>query len=285
MKKISLLVCSIAMHFFTYSQNFSVGAFVGIANYQGDLQGKRLNFNQSEPVFGLGANYLLSPKFSVRTGLSLAKLKAADVNNTAGKGIELRNLSFKTNITEVELGLEYNIFALEGKSVTPYVFASAAYFHFNPYAIDPQGNKVYLKPLSTEGQGLAAYPDRKNYSLSQLAIPFGGGIKYQTNNGLQFALELGLRKTFTDYLDDVSTNFVDQNILLAERGAQAVAIAYRGDEVNPLAAYPADGTQRGNPKYKDWYYFTGLKVSKVLLNRDGLMSKRSKQLACPANRF
>jgi hypothetical protein len=285
MKKICLLVCCVATQQILIAQNFSVNAFAGIANYQGDLQGKRISFNQSAPVFGIGANYQLTPKFSVRSGLNFAKIKAADVNNSTAKGIELRNLSFKTNITELQLGLEYDLFALEGKSITPYVFASVAYFHFNPYAIDSQGNKVYLKPLSTEGQGLAEYPDRKNYSLSQLAIPFGGGVKYQTNNGLQFAVELGLRKTFTDYLDDVSTNFVDQNILLAAKGAQAVAIAYRGDEVNPSAPYPADGAQRGSPKYKDWYYFAGLRVSKVLLNKDGMISKRSKKLACPVNRF
>jgi hypothetical protein len=285
MKKISAVLLFAFPCILCNAQGFRINLFGGIANYQGDLQGKRLNINQSKPAVGLGAQYELSNKFSIRTGLTFAKIAGDDVKNTTAKGIEFRNLSFKSNLTEFHLGIEYNLLRLEGKSITPYVFAGAGVFHYNPYTNDVQGNKVFLRPLSTEGQGLAAYPDRKPYNLTQLSIPFGGGIKYQTNNNLQISLEVGLRKTFTDYLDDVSTNYVDQNILLAERGAKAVELAYRGDEVSAAVPYPADGAQRGSPKYKDWYYFTGIRVSKLIRNREDRISYKSSRLACPGNRF
>src|SRR5690606_13448162 len=82
-------------------------------------------------------------------------------------------------------------------------------------------NKVFLKPLSTEGQGLPQYPDRKPYKLTQFAIPFGAGVKFRVSRNTVLAYEVGLRKIFTDYLDDVSTTYVDQATLLQERGRNA----------------------------------------------------------------
>ncbi len=64
------------------------------------------------------------------------------------------------------------------RKVTPYLFGGISVFYFNPYATDPAGDKVYLRPLSTEGEGLPMYPDRKEYSLVNMAFPFGGGFKF-----------------------------------------------------------------------------------------------------------
>jgi len=74
------------------------------------------------------------------------------------------------------------------------------------------------------------------------------------------AYEIGLRKLFTDYLDDVSGTYVDRAKLLAARGPDAVKMAYRGGELKGGAPYPPDGTLRGNPKTKDWYYLSGIRV-------------------------
>jgi hypothetical protein len=133
-------------------------------------------------------------------------------------------------------------------------------FHFNPYAYDSVDNKVFLKPLSTEGQGI--YPDKKPYSLWQANIPFGGGVKFAINENLRIGFEIGLRKLFTDYLDDVSTSYPDQNDLLAARGQTAVDFSYRSDEVpGGDPAFPTKQTQRGGAEQKDMYYFTGLNIS------------------------
>jgi len=64
------------------------------------------------------------------------------------------------------------------------------------------------------------------------------------------AYEIGLRKLFTDYLDDVSTTYVDQATLLAARGPDAVKMAYRGGELKSGQPYPAAGTMRAITRRK-----------------------------------
>ncbi|MEO7307980.1 MAG: DUF6089 family protein [Ferruginibacter sp.] len=280
MKYIHLFLL-IVIPFTGSSQKLHADLFMGIANYQGDLQGKRFTLSQSKPVIGLGASYDLTNKFIARAGFFYGKIEGNDSKNKNGKGIELRNLNFSSTITEFNVGLEYNFFDLGYHDISPYVFAGAAVYHFNPYTKDAAGNKIFLKPLSTEGQGLPQYPDRKPYKLTQFAIPFSGGLKFALSENLQVGLEIGFRKLFTDYLDDVSMNYVDSATLYAERGAQAVNLAYRGDEVAGGPSYPADGAQRGNPKFKDWYYFSVVRVSYRLNNR----KSNKNGLGCPGRLY
>jgi Domain of unknown function (DUF6089) len=282
MKYTTLLLLAI-MPCTSFCQNFHITAFGGLATYQGDLQGKRIDFSQSKPAIGIGGLYEISNKFLLRAGFIYGNIEGNDIKNTTAKGIEFRNLNFKSAITEFQLGAEYNFFKLEGKSITPYIFAGIAAFHFNPYTYDSTGTRSFLQPLSTEGQGLAAYPDKKPYNLTQFSIPFGGGIKVQLNDNWQMAVEVGLRKTFTDYLDDVSNKYVDYNTLLTARGRKAVELAFRGDEVLNGPAYPADGTQRGSAATKDWYYFSGIRVSKRLSNKATRGFNRSRKMGCPGN--
>jgi hypothetical protein len=183
--------------------------------------------------------------------------------------LQSRNLSFQTNIQEANLLLEYTLADLSQHRFSPYVFAGVAIFHFNPYAYDSLGNKVFLRPLSTEGEGLPQYPTQRPYSLTQPAIPFGGGVKLRVTSNVVVSYEIAFRKLFTDYLDDVSTFYVDPNILLAARGPEAVEMAYRGNEIkNGNPNYPATFSIRGNPKSKDWYYFSVIKIS-IGLNAEG----------------
>ncbi len=241
-------------------QRLHVTAFGGFANYSGDLQTKRLTLDQSNGVFGLGAKYDLTNHISVRGGFNLASVKGTDKKNEGL--LQARNLSFQTRIFEGNLMLEYTFFDLQEKRFSPHVFAGAAIFRFNPYAYDTLGNKVFLQPLSTEGQGLSAYPGRKPYQLTQFAIPFGAGIKYRVSDNVVLSYEIGLRKLFTDYLDDLSTTYVNPVLLEQERGPQAVAMSYRGGELKDGDLnYPLEGATRGGAKYKDWYYFTGIGIS------------------------
>ena len=279
MKKLFLALITLSP-FISFSQNLHLDLFGGIATYQGDLQSKRFTLEQSNLAFGLGFSYDLSPKFSLRTGFTFGKIEGDDKKNTAVKGNEIRNLNFTSKISELHLGLEYNFFNNEGTSITPYVFAGVAGFRYNPYTSDTAGNKIFLQPLSTEGQGLAAYPDKKPYNLTQLSIPFGGGLKLRVSETLQIGLEVGLRKLFTDYLDDVSTVYVDEATLLAAKGPKATELAYRGDEINPSRIYPANGEQRGNAKAKDLYYFSGIRISKLLGGNSGGGNKKNRT-GCP----
>jgi hypothetical protein len=255
-KLVLLLLCSIC-GLSSFAQ-FRLGIFGGLSNYQGDLVDKY--YKSSRGAFGITGTYQLSQRFSLRAGLTFAKVAGADSLNQQAD-LRARNLSFQSSITEFSLVGEYNIFNIEQVRWTPYVFGGVAVFRFNPYTLDASGNEVFLQPLTTEGQGLPGYPNQP-YRLTQFAIPFGGGVKYALSDRVQLGLELGLRKLFTDYLDDVSGNYADEADLLAGRGQQSADLAYRGDELpggDPVA--PGKGITRGSPKFKDYYYFTGLHLN------------------------
>lgn len=278
MKRIFLV--GILFPLLTHAQ-WNVNLYGGFSNYVGDLQSTRYTTSQSHGAFGAGLQYDLSGHFSLLSNLSYGRISAADAQSKQAD-LRARNLSFESVITEWNVLFEYNLLDLRVHRVTPYVFGGVALFHFNPYAYDTMGHKVYLRPLSTEGEGLSQYPGRKPYATTQLSIPFGGGIKFRVSDRVVVAYEINLRKTFTDNLDDVSTRYVDQNTLLAARGGEAVEMAYRGNELTDGKPYPAAGTIRGNPKQKDWYYMSGLRVT-IALN-DGawqLMHRRNGVIDCP----
>ncbi|HXB44303.1 MAG TPA: DUF6089 family protein [Puia sp.] len=257
-----------------------VNLFGGISNYSGDLQSKMFTTDQAYGAFGAGLQYDFTGHLSALSGFNYGHVGASD---KFGKpDLQTRNLSFQSTIFEWNLMGEYNLFDISDKRFTPYVFGGIAIYHFNPFAYDTLGRKVYLRPLSTEGEGLAQYPNRKPYNLTQFAIPFGAGIKLRITNNVTIAYEAGFRKLFTDYLDDVSTSYVDKTILLNAKGPEAVEMAYRGDEVkggNPN--YPASGIMRGNAKRKDWYYFSGIRVSIAVNSMKNRIINRKGIIDCP----
>ena len=238
---------------------WNVNVFGGFANYIGEMQSSPYTTSQAHLAGGVGLQYDVTDHFSLLSNITLGKVGAADMYSSEPL-VRARNLSFQTDISELNLLAEYNFLSLRSHLFTPYVFAGVAVYHFNPYAYDSTGQKVYLRPLSTEGEGLPQYPNVKPYALTQLAIPFGGGVKFRISDKVVLAYEIGLRKLFTDYLDDVSGRYVDQNVLLAAKGPEAVQMAYRGGELKGGAGYPPAGTKRGSPKTKDWYYFSGIRV-------------------------
>ncbi len=240
------------------AQRFHIGVFGGVAAYNGDLTDKIYPKKVTNGAIGITGNYELTDNIMLRAGYTYSVVGGADRYSNKPE-LRARNLSFETAISEFSLVGEYYLLNLYDNRLSPYVFAGIALFHFNPYAYDST-QKVFLKPLSTEGQGLPGYADRKPYALTQAAIPLGAGVKFAVTDKLHLGLELGLRKLFTDYLDDVSTTYADPADLLTAKGQLAVDFSYRGDEVgNPV--YPGKGTQRGGSTKKDIYYFTGLHLS------------------------
>jgi hypothetical protein len=94
-------------------------------------------------------------------------------------------------------------------------------------------------------------------------------------------VELGIRKLFTDYLDDVSSQYADPADLLAGKGQLSVDMSYRGDELaNGDPSYPAKGAIRGGEKFKDMYYFTGIHLTYRLGGGKGF-GKGRKSYSCP----
>jgi Domain of unknown function (DUF6089) len=294
MLRICLVMVLMFIRATSFCQNVHVGIFTGFAAYEGDLTDKLFPKKVTNGAIGVTASYELMDQFLVRGGLTYSVVGGAD-RFSADTALQARNLAFETKIVELSLLGEYYLFNLYDRRFSPYVFAGLAVYHFNPYAYGGGPDKIFLKPLSTEGQGLSQYPDRKPYSLTQLALPFGGGIKYAFSEKVRLGLEMGLRKLFTDYLDDVSTSYVDENDLRTARGQLAVDMSYRGDELpNGNPNYPTKSTQRGGAKYKDWYYFFGLHLTFRILdgnnsNRSGVFgggnypSRRKKGYGCPAN--
>ena len=256
------------------AQNLHATLFAGYANYQGDLQDKRYTTKQAHAAFGGGLLYEISTHFSARANITFGKLSAGD-SLTPNRD---RNLSFSSPIIDYHLGIEYSLLDIYSTGFTPYVFAGLSYFHFNPSALDSTGNKVFLQPLGTEGQGF--YSGRTKYKLNQFSIPFGGGVKLAVGDNIRIGAEMGLRKTNTDYLDDVSSTYADKTTLQAFSGAKAVELAFRGGELKSPVTYPAAGAQRGSPKHKDWYYFTGITFSYRFHTAGGGSGKSSK-LGCP----
>lgn len=266
-----------------FCQRLNTELYAGISNYQGDLQG-RFTFDNAHFAGGILLSYDATAHWIIRTGFSITKLSGSDQTNPNAVGIDFRNLNFETNLSELHLALEYNLFDMQHKSVTPYVFAGAAFMKYNPYT-KLAGSKIYLKPLGTEGQGIPAYPEKKEYTLNQFAIPFGGGVKIAVTSNLQIGLEVGFRKLFTDYLDDVSGSYADSALLSNFRGLISADLAYRGDELLLGPGYPAAGSKRGNPNLKDWYYITCLRLRYLLHNKGENSSSARSKVGCPINVF
>ena len=152
-----LILLGVFIPSFVHAQNLHVELFGGFSNYQGDLKEKNFTTQQAKGAAGLGLRYDITNHFSVRTNFTYAALGAADKYNKQAD-LRARNLSFQTKLTEGNLLFDYNILNLTYHKLSPYVFAGVAVFHYNPYAYDSAGNKIYLKPLSTEGEGLDGIP-------------------------------------------------------------------------------------------------------------------------------
>jgi hypothetical protein len=264
------------------AQNWHVSGRFGFSNYQGDLQDKRLALSQAKMTGSLGVRYDISERLTARSFISLGTLMANDGNNKS-TDLQKRNLNFHSRLIDFEIGAQYHIFSLNDKWWTPYIFAGAGIFNFNPATRTNAGDKVFLAPLSTEGQGFVA--GRSPYARTQFMIPFGFGAEYAVTEDLRVGLEFGYRVTFTDYLDDVSKGYVDPALLLANKGAQAVELAYRGG-----GTYPNTGERRGNPNNNDAYYFVQLTITlrpfvDWYARTSGMASfKKNKKVGCPATR-
>ena len=268
MPRILLLALFLPLSTFAQKQ-VNLTLFGGFANYSGDLQEKRFTLDQSHAAFGAGLSYEIIPKVLIRGAFTFSKLSGDDKFSSKELN-RRRNLNFTSVLYDASVVADYSLFDLTDKRVTPYAFAGVAMFGFNPYTLDSLGDKYFLKNLSTEGQGLLEYPDRKKYKNVQFAIPFGIGVRFRITDNAYLGYEIGLRKTFTDYIDDVSKTYIDEALLASNRGAKAVELAFRSNELKDVSLpYPDDGTIRGGSKYKDWYYFSGITLSIGLFNPSG----------------
>ncbi len=228
-----------------------MGFFIGGSYYIGDLNPTK-HFVQTKPAFGVYYRYNFNYRCAFRTNLLYGGLKAddADAESIAQRQ---RNLNFETMIFEVSPMMEFNFMDYkignEKHQFSPYTFLGVGLFYFDP-GVRVDGNLVKLRDLRTEGQS-------KKYKRFQMSIPFGAGIKLNVAKRLGLGIEWGLRKTFTDYIDDVSTTYASSSSMPSKTSA----ILSDKTTYNTSGLFDNTGRQRGNAQNKDWYSFVGITLN------------------------
>jgi hypothetical protein len=253
-----------------YESNIRQGEFgiaIGLGHYFGDLN-TRAAINR--PKFSGGLFFI--KQFNNYIGIKIAGdyafLGYSDVYSK-NEVQKRRNLSFNTNLWEASLSGYFNFFkfmpGVEGYHYTPYVSLGVGVFSYDPYAY-LQGQKYFLRPLGTEGQGDSLYPDRKPYSSMALCFPLTVGFKYALNENLNVFGEIGYRFTTTDYLDDVSTTYAGPEAFPAipqPDGSLIPSPAYLLQDRSYETGTPIGikGRQRGNSLQKDNYVLLHFGIS------------------------
>ena len=318
-KTLLLIVICISFSYTSQSQHimlgndkkFSVeaGLNFGPTFFLGDLGGnkgvgtyflKDINLDLTKMMKGAFVTVYPNSWMGLRFAGQLTKLSGNDqeiaLRNSDEGWRKERNLDFRTNVWEAYGALElYPLSYLNrydeeyDPTFKPYAFAGVGVFNFNPEGslTDGAGNTRWYKlhPLRTEGQGMAEYPESKPYKLTQLNVPFGAGVKIKINSRFYTGTEILYRHTFTDYIDDVSTTYIDPNHFNNYLSLADATIATQiSDKMIPIYTTwlttnrYAPGTQRGNPKRNDDYFSCVLKVGVKLGNQDPYSVRQTR---CP----
>lgn len=259
-------------------RTLEAGLFSGFSTYLGDLQQVRFEMDETHPAFGGFMRYRPSMRMAFKGHFLKGKISGSD-SNYDGLSIRKRNLSFQSPVLELGLQAEIalaNFGERESFKASPFIFGGIGVFYFNPQARF-NGSWVPLQPLGTEGQGLPQYPDREPYNLIQLSIPVGVGFQLAIAQAAFLGFEIGFRKTFTDYLDDISSTYPDLD-LLAIHNPMAANLSFRSPELTAEELPLPSGESRGDPATLDYYFFGGITLSVVI-------QKWFKPRKVPRNRF
>jgi hypothetical protein len=243
-------------------KSVEIGLFLGGCYYIGDLNPMG-HFNQfTKPGSGIVVRYNINSRLAARANLLFGNVEAHDSYSNS-LAAQQRNLSFRSPINELSAQLEFNFLNYsigdEKKKFSPYIFLGIAGFNFNPQGELYNGDWVRLQPLGTEGQGLDEGATKKKYKLTQFSIPFGVGAKVNLSKSIGVSFEWGMRKTFTDYLDDVSKKYYDPAKLAAAHNGNAAVLS--DTSIGTDARYSNVGRQRGDSTTKDWYSFAGIALT------------------------
>jgi hypothetical protein len=261
------------------AQHFELGASLGGSNYLGDLtpSGLWTSLGDTHIFTGAFVKYNILGWVAIKGGVNYGRISATDSNAAFGSQRLYRNLHFRSNVYEIALTTEVNILRYEAYNLrrpfSPFIFGGIAVYKFNPQA-EYNGKWYDLQPLGTEGQGLNGYPLK--YPLTQFSIPMGFGIKFTCNDLWNLGFEFGMRKTFTDYLDDVSQAYPDLAELYHVNGQLASELSWRTDELMPDAEPPLRDNPRGDRTDLDWYIFTGVFCSYNFFGNHYLETRRTK---------
>ncbi len=239
---------------YAIKQEGEFGIGLGAGHYFGDLN-TRADLRRAKLAGSVFFRKNFNNYVAARLGVSFARLGYSDKYNTHNEYQYLRNLSFNTNVWELSLQGDFNFFRFmpgeEGYNFTPYVTLGVGVFSYDPYAY-LRGEKIYLRELGTEGQGIV--PDRSQYSSMGISLPIGLGIKYALNERINIGFEVLHRLTNTDYLDDVSKTYINPALFPTNPDgspSNAALLHDRSYELGEPIGIP--GRQRGNSKQKDQF--------------------------------
>jgi len=256
-----------AQYTYGFKPIVSIGPTVGITHYQGDLD-DNLGIKFAKPAFGFVAGVHLHPHLFVRGNFLHGWISGSDANS--GDAFRKnRNLSFISPVTEFSLQIGYDYFVSQKgwkfrPKFCPYVFFGVGAFRFNPMA-NPDSTRlsifntaeyIPLQPLGTEGQKTKQTGSQAPYNLIQICIPMGIGFRQTISKHFDIRVEFGMRKTFTDYLDDVSHKYVDPDLLTGK----ARVFADRSLDGNAFETEQI----RGFKEQGDWYVYTSFSLIYII---------------------
>lgn len=280
----------------------SLGFSVNALNYYGDIAPKpqrvSTDISFTRPAFGISFEHRFGPRYTLQAQYMWGTLKGSDTESADladqdnGKFRYYRNLSFRNRINELSVVAYFDLFENDATYIsrvkwTPYVYIGAAGFLHNPQAQTTTGEWVDLRPLGTEGQYSTLEPTDVNYGIEpyskiQIAIPFGIGARFRLNEVMDLWADIGFRYTFTDYLDDVSRNYVDLGVFdndmarsMSYRGGELPAserpaeVPYVGRDGNTYNTIPGYGSEhpdnvRGSESNRDIYMVTSIRLTYIL---------------------
>ncbi len=255
----------------SYSRNaLELKGAVGMSFFLGDLGGSQgggkdgffdFDIQSIRGNASVGLKFNFSNRIGLRSDLNFAQVFGSDkFSEDASR--RNRNLSFKSNIYELTVAPEIVLVNLSSlgrnKLATSefYAFGGFGFMRYNPRA-ELNGVWHELQPLGTEGQGLA--PGKEPYSLQATIVPFGMGYRHNVGEKSYIGVELSMRKSYTDYIDDVSGTYYDVALLNGSRGPVAAALSDR-----QLNGPTSPNSGRGNPNNNDNYAFIQFTFSRSI---------------------
>ncbi len=287
MKNFTLILLFLFTTTLIFAQRrFDYGVAIGVSNYLGDIGGKEktrrdfvadMKMAKTRWNFGGFARYKVKPKVSVKVALDYLRIEGDD-KLSSNPARNTRNLNFRNDIFDLGVTGQFTFFEDNDLGNTyrfkngfrAYVFAGVGGFYSNPKAFY-NGGWVKLRPMQTEGV---------SYSPIGINIPAGLGFYFTFEKKHRIGFELNHRTTFTDYLDDISGNYVDPTGMSPD----AAALSNRTGElatVNPEFAknFGYDfgrgvGNKRGDKTHKDAYMTMNLSYSYVLRGKSSFYRGR-----------
>lgn len=295
MKKILLLIATVSCSQFSFPQSYfyndryydnlwqvETGVSTGAMNCLTDLGGKPargkpffkdINWNCTRFCAGLFVSALFRYTIGARLEASLGAVTGADslLKKNVSDAVHRyqRNLHFRSKIAEIVLLAEFHPLSLLidpyefSPGLSPYLLAGIGLFAFDPQT-SIAGNWVSLRPLRTEGQGFREHPGNLPYKTTALNFPVGAGLKYELSAVWNARLEIVHRFLKTDYLDDVSKQYIDPRLFYQYHDAARAYLSEQLADRRPLNA--TFSSKRGNPRNNDVYFSINFKLS-IMLNR------------------